>query len=106
LSSSETHLRALRELQEAPDITQRELAGKLGVSLGATNYCLKELVKKGWVKVENFSRSESKLRYAYLLTPKGIAAKSKLTAHFLKRKLDEYEALKLEIDDLKREAGR
>ncbi|MEP1472112.1 MAG: MarR family EPS-associated transcriptional regulator [Halieaceae bacterium] len=105
MNSSETHLRALRELEASPVITQRELALKLGVSLGATNYCLKALVEKGWVKMDNFSRSENKLRYAYLLTPKGLAAKTRLASHFLKRKLQEYEALKVEIDKLEQEVG-
>ena len=105
MNPSETHLRVLRELDDTPNITQRELAQRLGVSLGATNYCLKALVAKGWVKMDNFSRSENKLRYAYLLTPKGLAAKTRLASHFLKRKLREYEDLKLEIDRLEREVG-
>ena len=100
LNSSETHLQVLRELEGSPDITQRELALRLGVSLGATNYCLKALVEKGWVKMDNFGRSDNKLRYAYLLTPKGLVAKTRLASHFLKRKLREYETLKLEIERL------
>ncbi|MEP6388352.1 MAG: MarR family EPS-associated transcriptional regulator [Halioglobus sp.] len=105
MNPSETHLRVLRELEDAPDITQRALALKLGVSLGATNYCLKALVEKGWVKMDNFSKSDNKLRYAYLLTPKGLTAKTRLASHFLKRKLQEYEALKMEINKLEREVG-
>ncbi|RLQ21186.1 MarR family EPS-associated transcriptional regulator [Seongchinamella sediminis] len=105
MTSSESHLRVLRELEETPDITQRELARRLGVSLGAINYCLKALVEKGWVKMEGFGRNENKLRYAYLLTPRGITAKTRLTSLFLKRKLREYEALKVEIEALQREVG-
>ena len=85
-------------------MTQRELAEALGVSLGATNYCLKALVEKGWLKLENFQRNPNKLGYLYLLTPTGIAAKSQLTTRFLKRKLIEYEALKAEIDTLRSDA--
>jgi EPS-associated MarR family transcriptional regulator len=105
MNPSETHLRALREIEETPAVTQRELARRLGVSLGATNYCLKALMEKGWVKMDRFSRSESKVRYAYLLTPKGIAAKARLASLFLKRKLQDYEALKVEIEALEREVG-
>lgn len=103
MSDAEQHLKVLRLLQDNPDVTQRQMAQQLGISLGGLNYCLKALVEKGWVKVENFSKSERKLRYVYLLTPRGIAAKAKLTNRFLKRKLDEYEALKVEIRELQAE---
>ena len=99
--TDERHLRALRLLEENPDITQRQLAELLGVSVGAANYCLKALVVKGWVKLENFQRNPNKLGYLYLLTPSGIAAKTQLTARFLKLKLKEYEELKAEIEELK-----
>ena len=99
----ERQLKALRLLEANPELTQRELARELGVSVGAANYCLKALVEKGWVKLENFQRNPSKLGYLYLLTPIGLAAKTQLTARFLKRKLDEYEALKAEIEDLRAE---
>lgn len=96
----ERHLKALRLLEHNPDMTQRELAEALGVSLGATNYCLKALVEKGWVKLERFGRSTSKLKYLYVLTPTGIRARARLTARFLQRKMLEYESLKVEIDEL------
>lgn len=101
--SEERQLNTLRLLATNPDMTQRELAEALGVSLGATNYCLKALVKKGWVKLESFQNNPNKLGYLYLLTPMGIAAKTALTARFLKRKLADYEALKIEIERLKSE---
>ena len=101
--SQERQLDALRLLETNPEMTQRELAKALGVSLGAANYCLKALVKRGWVKLENFQSNPNKLGYLYLLTPSGIAAKTTLTAQFLKRKLAEYEALKTEIEQLKSE---
>ena len=99
--SDERQLKALRLLQEHPEMSQRQLADNLGVSLGAANYCLKALVEKGWVKLENFQKNPNKLGYLYLLTPIGITAKTQLTASFLKRKLVEYENLKSEIEELK-----
>ena len=78
----------------------------MGVSLGVANYCLKALVEKGWVKLESFQRNPNKLGYLYLLTPTGIAAKTQLTARFLKRKLNEYEALREEIERLQAEAKK
>ncbi len=96
----DTHFRVLSLLAPNPDMSQRDLAKALGVSLGGVNYSLKALMERGMVKVQNFSRSERKLAYAYVLTPHGLAEKTKLTARFLKRKMDEYEALKAEIDSL------
>ena len=81
-------------------MSQRQLAGSLGVSLGAANYCMKALVEKGWVKLENFQKNPKKLGYFYLLTPAGVTAKAHLTASFLKRKLVEYENLRSEIEEL------
>ncbi|MEP6391030.1 MAG: MarR family EPS-associated transcriptional regulator [Halioglobus sp.] len=104
-SREEVRLNVLRLLQQSPQMSQREIASSLDVSLGGINYCLRALVDKGWVKVENFSKSEQKLRYAYLLTPKGAKEKSKLTAQFLRRKLTEYETLKQEIAALEKEVG-
>ena len=91
----------LRRLQKSPDISQRTLAKELGISLGSINFCFQALVDKGWVKVHNFGQSTHKLRYAYLLTPAGVAEKSKLTAQFLRRKMTEYEVLQQEIDILR-----
>jgi len=97
----DTHFWVLKHIQENPEITQRELAKRLGISLGGINYCLKGLMEKGWVKLHNFSTNNNKLQYAYLLTPHGIAEKSALTARFLKRKMAEYETLKAEIAALR-----
>jgi len=99
----DTYFRVMRLLQDNPDLTQRELAEKLGVSVGGLNYCLKALMEKGWVKMQNFSQSKNKFGYVYILTPKGIAQKAALTSRFLKRKMEEYEALKAEIEALKAE---
>ena len=96
----DTHFRVLALLEKNPDISQRDLAKALGVSLGGINYSLRALVEKGMVKAQNFSNSDKKISYAYMLTPKGLAEKSMLTAHFLKRKMAEYEALKAEIESL------
>jgi EPS-associated MarR family transcriptional regulator len=100
----DTHFRIMRLLQEDPDLTQRELADKLGMSVGGLNYCLKALIDKGFVKVQNFQNSKNKFKYVYLLTPQGIAEKVALTSRFLKRKMEEYEALKGEIEALRAEA--
>jgi EPS-associated MarR family transcriptional regulator len=105
VTQQETYLRALRLLEAAPQLNQRALALELGMSLGKTNYCLKALVQRGLVTAERFHNSQRKLAYAYLLTPAGIAEKSVLAARFLKRKMDEYEALRSEIDLLQQEAA-
>ena len=101
--SEQRQLDAMRLLETKPEMTQRELAEALGVSLGAANYCLKALVDKGWVKLENFQSNPNKLGYLYLLTPAGVVAKTRLTGRFLHRKLHEYEALKTEIEILRAE---
>ena len=105
MPSKETHLRVLRLLQANPHMTQRDLADELGVSLGKVNYCMKELLKKGLIKMQNFGKSHNKLSYAYLLTPSGVAAKARLTAEYLRIKIDEYESLKREIKQLRGEAS-
>jgi EPS-associated MarR family transcriptional regulator len=105
MAARETHLRVLRLLQADPHLTQRELADALGVSLGKVNYCMKELLLKGLVKMQNFSNSRNKLGYAYLLTPSGVAAKARLTAEYLKIKVAEYESLKHEIEQLRVETS-
>lgn len=99
----EIQFEVLRRLHQTPQVSQRALAKDLGVGLGTINFCFQALVEKGLLKMQNFSQSENKLRYAYLLTPAGVAAKSKLSAEFLKRKVAEYEALQAEIDVLKSE---
>lgn len=99
----DTNYRVMRLLEENPDLTQRELAEKLGVSVGGLNYCLKALMGKGLVKMKNFANSKNKFGYVYVLTPKGISEKATLTHQFLIRKMEEYEALKSEIETLKAE---
>lgn len=99
-TQEDTYFRVLRILEENPDLTQRELAVKLGVSVGSLNYCLKALIEKGCIKMQNFSQSKNKFGYVYILTPSGISEKAALTGKFLKRKLAEYEMLKLEIESL------
>ncbi|MEZ5734219.1 MAG: MarR family EPS-associated transcriptional regulator [Novosphingobium sp.] len=95
--------RVLRLLANEPDLSQREMATKLGVSLGRANYCLNALIEMGFVKVENFKASRHKLGYIHVLTPKGIAERTALATRFLKRKLAEYDALSAEIKALKSE---
>ena len=99
----ELRLRLLRLLTESPDLSQRELAHRLHLSLGKTNYCLRALIDKGWVKVKNFRNSQNKLAYAYVLTPSGISARSGAAAAFLRRKQLEFSQLGLQIEELRRE---
>ena len=101
----EAHFRVLRLLEVNPQMKQRELAAAAGVSLGKTNYCINALLKTGLIKVQNFKSNKRKLTYAYLLTPAGIAEKAVLTQRFLQRKMEEYEALKAEIELLKTEVS-
>jgi EPS-associated MarR family transcriptional regulator len=101
----DTYFRVMRLLEENPDLTQRELAEKLGVSVGGLNYCLKALMEKGLVKMKNFANSKNKFGYVYVLTPSGMAEKAAITQRFLNRKMEEYEALKAEIESLKRGAA-
>jgi EPS-associated MarR family transcriptional regulator len=102
----EIRYRIFKLLQEDPQISQRALAEELGISLGKTNYCLKALISKGLVKIKNFTHSKNKLGYAYQLTPKGIEDKAKVTYRFLKRKVDEYESIEAEIEELRKEVAR
>jgi EPS-associated MarR family transcriptional regulator len=102
-SQEEIQFEVLRRLHHTPEVSQRALAKDLGVGLGTINFCFQALIEKGLVKMQNFSQSKNKLRYAYLLTPAGVAEKSKLTTEFLKRKVAEYEALQAEIESLKAE---
>ena len=99
----EIQFEVLRRLHQTPEVSQRALAKDLGVGLGTINFCFQALVEKGLVKMQNFSQSKNKLRYAYLLTPAGMAEKSKLTAEFLRRKVAEYETLQAESEVLKSE---
>jgi EPS-associated MarR family transcriptional regulator len=101
----DTYFRVMRLLQANPDLTQRELAEKLGISVGGLNYCLKALVDKGLVKMNNFANSKNKFGYVYVLTPSGMAEKAAITHRFLQRKLDEYAALHEEIKALQLEAN-
>ena len=101
----QVRLQLLRELNEHPDLSQREIAQRLGLSLGKTNYCLRALIDKGWVKVNNFRNSQNKLAYAYVLTPSGMRAKASVTAAFLRRKQEEYARLEQEISELRAEVG-
>lgn len=96
----DTVFRTMRILHQTPDLTQRELAELLGMSVGGINYCLKALMNKGWVKMQNFTHSKNKFGYVYLLTPSGMTEKALLASSFLKRKMDEYDALKAEIEAL------
>ena len=101
-----THYSLLKTIEENPGLSQRSLAQRLGVSLGKVNYCLNALIEKGSVKVNNFRSSDNKLAYAYLLTPRGIDEKARITVQFLKRKMQDYERLRLEIEELQREAAQ
>ena len=91
----------LKSLEQDANLTQRQLSEELGISLGKVNYCLKSLIQKGFVKINNFKNSNHKLQYSYLLTPTGIEEKTKLTIEFLKVKTEEYEALKEEVERIK-----
>jgi len=99
----DAHYRTLRLLEANPGMSQRDLARALGISLGGAHYCLTALIAKGLVKAENFRISENKLRYAYILTPKGLGAKARLARDFLQRKMVEYEALRTEIESIEAE---
>lgn len=101
--TDDARYKILRTLQQNPNVSQRQLADELGISLGKVNYCLKALVDKGLVKARNFSQSANKKRYLYVLTPAGIDSRARLTKRFLKRKMAEYEALKAEIEDIRKD---
>jgi len=99
-------LRALEALEQEPRLSQRALSRELGVSLGKTNYCLRALIDKGLVKLQNFQQNPQKLKYAYLLTPQGAEEKTRMTLAFLRRKEAEYQALQAEIAELRERVGR
>lgn len=102
-NDDETRYQLIKLIEENPSISQRELADRLGVSLGKVNYCLRALINVGWVKAGNFVRSNNKMRYAYVLTPAGLHERTKITARFLQKKQAQYESLKVEIARLKSE---
>lgn len=104
--SDEYRYKILKRLELNPEISQRELAGELGISLGRVNYCIQALIEKGLVKANNFRNSKNKKGYVYLLTPRGLEEKAKITLQFLKIKMAEHEALKKEIQDLRDEAAK
>lgn len=103
MTKQELEYRALNILEQKPDLTQRQLAEALGVSLGKTHYLIKSLIDVGWVKLDNFQRSDNKWGYAYLLTPMGLVEKTAITARFLARKQQEYSDLHIEIQQLQEE---
>jgi len=99
MKNNQDHFELLRKIEKKPDSTQRELAEDLGFSLGKLNYCLKALREKGLIKIENFKKNPKKINYIYVLTPKGITEKTKLTVNFMKRKMKEYDELKYELTE-------
>ena len=103
MSNQELEYRALKILEQRPELTQRQLSKALGVSLGKTNYVIKSLIDVGWIKLDNFQKSNNKWGYAYFLTPMGVAEKTAITVRFLKRKKQEYMLLQAEIAQLQRE---
>jgi EPS-associated MarR family transcriptional regulator len=105
--TTDVHYKLMRVLEANPQMSQRDLARAMGISLGKVNYCLRTLIAKGWVKATNFTNSQRKAAYMYLLTPRGIDQKASLTVRFLHAKMQEYEALRAEIRQMRREtAGR
>ncbi len=97
MDERQDHYDLLRKIKDKPASTQRELASELGFSLGKLNYCLKSLKKKGHIKLKNFQNNKNKINYAYILTPRGLAIKTKLTVNFMKRKMKEYDELSKEL---------
>ena len=104
--SDEYRYKILKRLENDPEISQRILAKELGISLGRVNYCINALIDKGWVKANNFRNNQHKKAYIYLLTPRGVEEKSRITVEFLKTKIAEYEALKQEVEILQQEAAQ
>ncbi len=102
--SDEMRYKLMRLLEANPEMSQRDVARELGISLGRVNYCLQALIRKGWIKAANFKNSHQKAAYMYLLTPRGIEEKASLTVRFLKIKMHEYEKLRTEIEEMRREA--
>lgn len=105
MSTEEAQYKLLKLLAEQPELSQRQAAQLLGISLGKVNYCLQALIRRGWVKARNFKSSRNKAAYTYLLTPHGMEQKARLTLRFLQAKVREYEALKIEIEQMRRECA-
>ena len=97
LFKDEEYLNIIRKISKDSNISQREISTELGISLGKVNYCLRALKEKGFIKIKNFRKSENKMKYFYVLTPKGISEKTKITIRFMKQKIREYDELKKEI---------
>ncbi|MDP1996565.1 MAG: MarR family EPS-associated transcriptional regulator [Gallionella sp.] len=106
MNDDNTSYGLLKTLENNPSLSQRDLAKRLGISLGKVNFCINALVEKGCLKVNNFRNSDNKLAYAYLLTPGGVEEKARMTVYFLKYKVQEYERLRAEIEELQREAAQ
>ena len=106
MNDDHTSYGLLKTLEDNPGLSQRDLAKRLGVSLGKVNFCLNALIEKGCLKVNNFRNSDNKLAYAYLLTPQGVEQKARMTVEFLQIKVREYERLRAEIEELRREVGQ
>jgi len=104
VSKKQNQFQILKSLEQDSHSTQRQLSNNLGVSLGKVNYCIKSLIEKGFIKVNNFRNNKNKIQYSYLLTPKGVEEKAKLTLDFIRIKTQEYDVLKQEIENLKQEA--
>ena len=98
---TEEKFEILRKISKKPKSSQRQLAKELGISLGKLNYCVKELIQKGLIKIENFKKNQNKINYLYVLTPQGISSKTKMTINFMKRKLKEYDVLRMEVSEEK-----
>ena len=98
MDENQDYLNLLRKIKKKPESSQRELANELDFSLGKLNYCLKALKAKGLIKIQNFNRNPKKINYMYLITPKGISEKTRLSINFMKRKMKEYDELKRELD--------
>jgi len=106
VSNKQSQYQILKSLEQDPNYTQRQLSKDLDLSLGKVNYCLKSIIEKGFIKIDNFKNSKNKSQYSYLLTPKGVEEKAKLTVEFIKTKTQEYEQLKIEIEILKTEVKK
>ena len=105
MAANEIHYKVMRLLEANPEMSQRDVARELGVSLGKVNYCLQALIRKGWIQATNFKNSRNKAAYLYFLTPPGVEEKTRLTVQFLQIKMREYETLRVEIQQMQREAA-